>query len=446
MKILVVTNLYPPHHQGGYELRCKQVVDHLHRLAHDVRVVTSSFEIADRRHAAVIRDELNDGVPVARFLRQHRLDPRQPDGRLYNLEVVRRQVTDITRFGNILDEFEPDLVSWWNLEGVTKAILRMPADRGIPSVHCIDDNWMIREFGSDGSVDLPFWTDFWRVRWQLRPIRPLIRTALAPFERRLNRGGVPTRPFRVPPAHVCFISEFWRYLHARAGLDVSSSSVIYGGVSADRFFVKREPAAYADGRLRLLYAGYVDQPRGLHTIVDAIGLMTPEQRARVHLSIASGGPVAADDYVRSIERKIVDWRLAETVTFLGRVRHDQMPAVYASHHALVFASVRNEGLPMVMMEAMCAGCAVPNTGSGGSIELSDHAGTPLFPKDHPFALSRLLVQLEQDRARLADVALRGQQTILRDFRIDQMLDKTTAVFARVARPRVRQPRVRAASA
>ena len=27
MKILVVSNLYPPHHQGGYELRCQQVTD-----------------------------------------------------------------------------------------------------------------------------------------------------------------------------------------------------------------------------------------------------------------------------------------------------------------------------------------------------------------------------------------------------------------------------------
>ena len=36
MKILIVTNLYPPHHQGGYELRCAQVVDYLRRQGHDL--------------------------------------------------------------------------------------------------------------------------------------------------------------------------------------------------------------------------------------------------------------------------------------------------------------------------------------------------------------------------------------------------------------------------
>ena len=87
---------------------------------------------------------------------------------------------------------------------------------------------------------------------------------------------------------------------------------------------------------------------------------------------------------------------------------------------------------MVMMEAMCAGCAVPNTGSGGAIELSEKAGAPLFPKDHAFALSRLLSALEQDRLRLAEVALRGQEIVIRDFTLDQMLKKTCDVIGRAA--------------
>ena len=151
-------------------------------------------------------------------------------------------------------------------------------------------------------------------------------------------------------------------------------------------------------------------------MVEAIELVPLSQRDRIRLSVAHGGPVIPDEYVddhgadraaRPVEARHVPWPPA----------HDQMPAVYAAHHVLVFASVRNEGMPMVMMEAMCAGCAVPNTGSGGAIELSDRAGTPLFPKDHPFALSRLLSALEQDRQRVAEIALRGQQTVLREFTI-----------------------------
>ncbi len=436
MKILIVSNLYPPHHQGGYELRCRQVCEYLQQRGHEIRVVTSSFQIDGQTHRAVIRDDVENGIPVSRFLRQHRLDPRQPDGRLYNLDVVRRQVTDATRFAAILDEFQPDLVSWWNLEGVIKSILRMPHDRGIPSVHCIDDNWMIREFGSRGEADLPFWLEFWDVKWGPRPLRPLIAAGLSRWERQVQSRGISTRPFPVPPSHVCFISEFWRYLHEQAGLTAESSEVIYGGVSPERFFRARSAADYASGPLRLLYAGYIDPRRGLHTIVESLAIMPEQDRKRFHLSVAQGGPAVPDDYVKSIHARIAQTGLAPHITFLGRVSHDEMPQVYKSHDVLVFASTRNEGMPMVMMEAMCAGCAVPNTGSGGSIELSEKAQTPLFPKDHPFALSRLLQALEGNRQWVADVARRGQETVLRDFTIDQMLRKTCDAFVRVGSKRV----------
>ena len=109
------------------------MAEYLQRHGHDVRVVASSYQINGTSDGAVVREDSVNGVPVSRFLRQHRLDPWQPGGRLYNLDVVRRQITDVARFGQILDEFKPDLVSWWNLEGVTKAILRMSQDRGIPA-------------------------------------------------------------------------------------------------------------------------------------------------------------------------------------------------------------------------------------------------------------------------------------------------------------------------
>jgi len=432
MKVLIVINLYPPHHHGGYELRCAQVAEFMRGQGHDVRVVTSRYDLSGPEHGAVIREDVVNGVPVSRFLRHHRLDPRQPGGRLYNLDVVRQQVADITRFGQILDEFQPQVVNWWNLEGVTKAILRMPADRGVPSVHCIDDGWMIREFGTGGTADLPFWFEFWRVKWGPSPLRPLVRLILRPIEDRLSGRGVPTRAFDVPPAQVCFISAFWRSLHQQAGLDITSSHVIFGGVAPEKFFSRRSAADYADGPLRLLYAGYVDPKRGLHTIIEALGLLSPADRDRMHLSIVSGGPTVADEYVSGIDVRVKELGLSRHVTFLGRIPHEEMAAVYAAHHALVFASTRNEGIPMVMMEAMCAGCAVPNTGSGGAIELSECAGTPLFPKDHPFALSRMLLALEKDRAWLAEVALRGQQAVLREFTLERMLAQTAAVLTEAA--------------
>jgi glycosyltransferase involved in cell wall biosynthesis len=431
MKILIVTNLYPPHYLGGYELRCAQVAEHLRRIGHDVRVVTSSFRIDGGRETTLECDDSVNGIPVARFLHFDRNDQWR-SRQLHYLSIVRRQVANGARFKDILDTFKPDVVSWWNLQGVTKAILGMTAPLGIPSVLALDDAWLIREFGPTGERDLPFWFDFWAGRWGPRPVRPILRRPLAWLERRVQRLGIPTRAFGVPPCHALFPSEFRRHEHEQAGFLPGSSEVIYGGVSPQAFRVERSTAEYASGPLRLLYAGFVEEKRGLHTVIEAIGLMPPAQRDRIHLSVAGQGPVSPDLYVKKILSRVQELGISEQVTFLGRTRHDDMPDRYRAHHVLVFSSMRPEGMPMTMLEAMCAGCAVVTTGSGGAIELAERADLPLFPRDHAFALARLLSSLEQNRSRVAEIGLRAQRVATRDFTFERMTTQTADAIASVA--------------
>ena len=87
---------------------------------------------------------------------------------------------------------------------------------------------------------------------------------------------------------------------------------------------------------------------------------------------------------------------------------------------------------MTMLEAMCAGCAVVTTGSGGAIELAERADLPLFPMDHSFALARLLSSLEQNRSWVAEIGLRAQRVATRDFTFERMTTQTADAIASVA--------------
>ena len=40
MKILIVTSLYPPYCEGGYELNCKAVADELTKRGHEIFILT----------------------------------------------------------------------------------------------------------------------------------------------------------------------------------------------------------------------------------------------------------------------------------------------------------------------------------------------------------------------------------------------------------------------
>ena len=42
MKILVLTQLYPPHHAGTYDFRCQSIVENLKLRGHEIRVLTST--------------------------------------------------------------------------------------------------------------------------------------------------------------------------------------------------------------------------------------------------------------------------------------------------------------------------------------------------------------------------------------------------------------------
>ncbi|TMI28819.1 hypothetical protein E6H30_00295 [Candidatus Bathyarchaeota archaeon] len=82
MRILVVTDLYPPHYRGGYEIRCAQVAETLRSSGHDVRVLTSAYGVPLSPLGNLKRrtEELN-GVPVHRVLNQYVYEP-QPSHRM----------------------------------------------------------------------------------------------------------------------------------------------------------------------------------------------------------------------------------------------------------------------------------------------------------------------------------------------------------------------------
>ena len=234
---------------------------------------------------------------------------------------------------------------------------------------------------------------------------------------------------------MCFVSEYLRKLHRDAGISFRSSEIIHGGVPVDTFFApleQRKPAA----TLRLLFAGQMTEDRGLHTVVEAIGRLEPDARSNVTLSVAGRGATNTyEDRVRELASQL---GLVDRVTFLGRVPHSDMARTYQEHDVLVFPSMRDEGLPLTMVEAMLAGCAVVTTGSGGAEDIATAADLPLFPKGDAVALAQLLTSLIADPEAVSVLAARCQRVALDEFGLDRMMERWTATLERlVAQPRSR---------
>src|SRR5688500_11356128 len=104
MKILVVSNFYPPHYVGGYELGCRDVVDGLRARGHQVEVLTSTYGADGARE--------DDGV--YRWLEtDFVVKDRDPAADLPWL--VKKELRNRRAFRRLCRALRPDLIYLWNL-------------------------------------------------------------------------------------------------------------------------------------------------------------------------------------------------------------------------------------------------------------------------------------------------------------------------------------------
>ena len=85
LRICVVTNYYPPHFIGGYELGCRDIVEALKRRGHQVRVLTSTYKVDQPqtrwRSVSLVADQrMVDAKPPARSRRRAQERGNQPAG------------------------------------------------------------------------------------------------------------------------------------------------------------------------------------------------------------------------------------------------------------------------------------------------------------------------------------------------------------------------------
>jgi glycosyltransferase involved in cell wall biosynthesis len=428
MKILIVSNFYPPHYRGGYEVRCKQVAETMQQRGHQVRVLTSVYGFPMNSRGDFQRQtEFIGGVRVDRWLNIYAYGP-QPPHRPWTFFQAKRELADARRFVNLLSEFKPDMVNWWSMNGLAMNLLPIPGAVHIPDVHWIEHPWMINEYGVAGEKAAPFWESLWDGVWGPRPFQPLLRWFGHRWEQQVASEGLPTREFPNSPRHVVFVSEYLRRLYREAGLKFPSSEIIFGGVPAEQFY---SPVRRHDNEspMRILYAGQITPDRGLHTAIEAFGQIAPKLRARVNLTIAGH---STGDYYDAIQKRVHELGLAGSVKFLGKVSHDHMPDVYKEHDILAFVSTREEGLPLVMVEAMLAGCAVVTTGSGGAQEIADLAKLPVFPKGDFLALAQLLESFVDQPERMREIAMQGQSVALRELTLQRMIEQWEQTLLRLS--------------
>src|ERR1700738_981778 len=164
-RILTLTSWYPPHHAGGYELACFDVMTRFADRGHQVEVLCSDERLPgvadpDNRHEANVHRDLKLYFEAGELWA-----PSLP-GR-WAIERANQRA-----LGQALDRHRPDVVSVWHMGALSLGLLTTVIERGIPIVYVISDDWL--SYGPK----LDAWARLWvgpRRSVVGRIVRPLVR-------------------------------------------------------------------------------------------------------------------------------------------------------------------------------------------------------------------------------------------------------------------------------
>lgn len=405
MRILVVSNLYPPHHIGGYELCCKEAVDGLRKRGHEVCVLTSDYGVEKPEEEQHINRSLAiDLGPGGRHF-----GGRPADLLTRTIELFRKEIRNFRAFRQTTKVWRPDVVYLWNLTHISVSVGVQAASMGLPTCYYIGDLWLSR-WRSDSWLSLEAGT-FPTPRYRLVRLAPRVaRFALRTVG--LDCAG------SLDLRHVQFASDYLKRETLRTGEPVERADVLHWGIELEKFPVKAETGVPR----RLLFVGQVVPHKGLDTAMEALKILVwTDGCTSLKLTIAGGS--VYPQYVSELREKVSLLGLEENVEFVGAVPHEKLARLYREHDILLFPSLIDEGLGMSILEAMASGLVVVGTASGGSGESLIHERTGLvFPKGDASACAAQVLRLIEERSLFGRLRRGARHAVEEYFEMGRLMD------------------------
>lgn len=424
VRILVLTNLYPPHHAGTFDFRCQRVVEALRQRGHEIRVLTSTYGLrSEERGPDTERRLWLNGVFG---------QPAVPAyGPLRQLEAHNHQVLRET-----IAEFQPEFLYVWSLRGLSKSLIFGFRHARRPVVYDVADDWIARELREDP------WLRWWNrtdappgARWHRAFLewfgqrRRLDRTAptrlLGGFRRLPQVYCSPAALSQVQPDSIAvfqfdrlyFCSQALKTATEMAGFRVSHGEVIRPGIPTEQFVQEIKPVSAP--MQRFLIVTELTPDSGVKTALEAVKLARA-QRTPLKLTVYGRGE---SELMAQLRSYVVQHALPVEFTTLSNLVRD-LPAVYRQHDVFLYTAEADQPFALEPLEAMASGLPVIAARSGGLKELLRHGENAFTyaPGDAAELAARLLeVQSQPDRRR--QVAETAQAEVLSRFNETAVVDQ-----------------------
>ena len=311
LRILVITNLYPPQELGGYGRSIYDFVNNLRLLGHNVQVLSSN--------ASYLGGDISQDSQVDRSLNLLGTyeggvsEITEQNSREYLIEINRKIIAEQ------MNSFRPDTVLLGNLDMLGHQLIWQIIENNTPCWHHY------------GFSNPPFSS------MQLPP---------------------PEKPY-YPLANSHYSSQtIHKQLAERA-----APQVIYPGAQTHLFSdLETTPLG---GTLKIAFAGLLIGAKGAHVLLEAL---TSLNALNIPFTCEIAGGHLSDEYPKALKKYIQSTGLDKRVKLLGKLERHELRELLSRNSVFVFPSTWEEPFGISQVEALAAGCLVVSSGTGGAGE------------------------------------------------------------------------------
>lgn len=386
MKIACLSRITMAHGvRGGMEQHLNALAQGLTARGHTVTVITTG-EPGDPETA--LRTEYvtrHLSTPPGRYRRAWTVESQRAIRRLY-------------------EERQIDLL--WGEGAGAEAVARLPRRARPPLVTILHGT---------------FWGEF-RTHWRnLSSPRHLALAALMLWRFFAWRAHIRRADYVVTlnPQDTAILKSWFHHL--------PEITIIPNGVDTERF-APRKPDRETRATYNIPYevpvmiaVGRLEYEKGFHLAIEALNAL---RRQDVHLLIVGKGREAA-----RLQSLAASTGLSSRVHFTGFVKHTSLPALYATSDLFLMPTLREEGHPLVVAEAMACGLPVVASLIGGIPSIvNEGIHGYLIPPGDVKALARQIDTLLEIPERAHAMGLASRTKAVESFSIERMIADTERVF------------------
>lgn len=395
MKILFVSNLYPPNIVGGYEVLCADVARDMVRRGHEVSVLTSCYggQVAMAAGQTVHQAlQLLVGPTVYDYF----------DGTASQQRLLEKQ--NATALRHAVSRSRPDVVFSWNLYGLGLPFFDVLTELGFPLAVMLTDNWLASMLNPD-HVGKYF--------------RNSIYGGIA---ERLPQPAAAVRSFGSDVSAI-FGSHFMQEFYGRCGIHFQSARTVHNGVELatfdDEALVPRDEIGAGDP-IKLLFAGRVVEIKGAHTAIEALGKLNAKGGSRSY-KLHIVGDTRDQAYLARLQALAEQAGCTGSVEFSPPVEQSALFDLFQAHDVYLFPSLY-EPFSLTLIHALSAGIPTVASNAGGNVEIIDEEKTGLlFEAGDASGLAAAVSRLADDDALRSRVA-RGGRSASGIYSAQRMLD------------------------